>query len=93
VKVDTPVKSAFKLDLLSIIGIPAQAQEQPLTNLPASGKVVYVKKLRCKLFFKASCWLRKKLSHRYRLKEHLLALHLGVEGGRYNPLVKYVAPW
>jgi hypothetical protein len=74
------VKSAFRLDLLSFISIPVQAQEQRLTNVPASGKLVHEKKLRCKLFLKASRWLGKKyLSRRYRLKEQLLAMYIGVE--------------
>jgi hypothetical protein len=42
-----------------------------MPNVPASGKVVYIKKLRCKIFLIAPCWLRKKLSRRYRVKEHL----------------------
>jgi hypothetical protein len=58
---DTAVKSAFRLDLLSFISIPVQAQEQPLTNVPAFGRVAHEKKLRCKLFLKASRWLRKKI--------------------------------
>lgn len=40
------MKSAFRLDLLSFIGIPVQAQEQRLTNVPASGKLVHEKKTR-----------------------------------------------
>lgn len=37
------MKSAFRLDLLSIIAFPVQAQEQLLMNAAEFGKVVYGK--------------------------------------------------
>jgi hypothetical protein len=59
--VDTAVKSAFRLDLLSFIGIPVQAQEQRLTNVPASGKLVHEKKTPMQAFLESIPLAKRKI--------------------------------
>ena len=61
--------------------------------MAASGKVVY-EKTPMQAFLDSIPVAKEKMNAAWVVTQRtLLAASFGVEGGRYNPLVKYVVPW